>query len=353
MAFKMTTQERKAVYDIWVANKVSKVALARRYGVSARTIGRILEEFEDSQPKTYDEAVSLEIESPVFDANKHRKIMEASENVLAIQKVAVRTGADVANVICTNTQVMVTFIDGDTSSVSRSHKSFGECFDLVRDNKLDKLIEVMEAATAIKEVLLGDGIKVINGTLYYQGEVFDNRIAVRIVEEVKKGEFVGVQKYVKFMLRLLKNPSYKAVGMAYEFIEHSDLEITEDGLVKAYKRLKMDSGIPTDVHSGIVPNWKGWTVKMPRYLVEDNPDQTCSQGLHVASLHYFPHFSIRNSDDVVVLVDPEHIVSVPTDYDASKCRVCQYTLLTGTEHPDGLIKTITIGKNGKLLHESE
>lgn len=353
MAFKMTTQERKAVYDVWVANKVSKVELARRYDVSARTIGRILEEFESSQPNTYEESVSLEVDRPSINFEHHRKIAAAANTTLAVQKVTVRTGADVANVICTNTQVMVTFIDGDTSSVSRSHKSFGECFDLVRDNNLDKLIEVMEAANVIKEVLLGDGIKVINGTLYYQGEVFDNRIAVRIVEEVKKGEFVGVQKYVKFMLRLLKNPSYKAAGMAYEFIERSDLEITEDGLVKAYKRLKMDSGIPTDVHSGIVPNWKGWTVKMPRYLVEDNPDQTCSQGLHVASLHYFPHFSIRNSDDVVVLVDPEHIVSVPTDYDASKCRVCQYTLLTGTDHPDGLIKTITIGKNGKLLHESE
>jgi hypothetical protein len=65
---------------------------------------------------------------------------------------------------------------------------------------------------------------------------------------------------------------------------------------------------------------------MPRELVNDDPTQTCSAGLHVASIEYAKNFA---SDGVLVVceVNPEHVVAIPIDYDQQKMRVCEYKVV--------------------------
>jgi hypothetical protein len=68
---------------------------------------------------------------------------------------------------------------------------------------------------------------------------------------------------------------------------------------------------------------------MPRDEVDDDPDHTCSHGLHVGALEYIPHFGLYQSDRRVVLVAvaAEDFVAVPKDYDGTKARVCKYEVL--------------------------
>jgi hypothetical protein len=61
---------------------------------------------------------------------------------------------------------------------------------------------------------------------------------------------------------------------------------------------------------------------MDRSKVDDDPNNTCSKGLHVASLPYLQHYP--GSVTVLVKVNPANVVSIPTDYNNSKMRVCEY-----------------------------
>lgn len=379
MAFKLTPQERRAVYDLWVKEgKSNKVAIGKKYNISARTVGRIIADCElidSKRPQKIKKIVEgvhcyncqtsiswdalgendglcpqcgLEYELDDVEEEQRDDYYASKQSQLSAQAVHKPVDKKVSNVVCTTGQIMVTFSDGSTSSVSRTNARFLECFDMVRDNKLEELVELIDIATMIKKFTFGSDIEVVGGLLFYNGEAFDNRLAKRIVEECEAGS-LGVNKYIAFLRKLMKNPSYHSVESVYEFIEHTDLEILDDGNIKAYKRLKIENDVPVDIHTGKVENWKGWTIQMPRYMVEDNPNKTCSQGLHVAAQHYFQFFTHNQSTDVEVSVSPEHVVSVPTDYASAKCRVCEYTLLTGVEHPEGKIATVVIGKEGKKL----
>ena len=66
-------------------------------------------------------------------------------------------------------------------------------------------------------------------------------------------------------------------------------------------------------------------VSMPRQAVDDNPNNTCSHGLHVCSYEYLKNFTGERL--VVCKVNPRDVVSIPTDYNHTKMRVCRYEVI--------------------------
>ena len=64
---------------------------------------------------------------------------------------------------------------------------------------------------------------------------------------------------------------------------------------------------------------------MDRNEVDDNPDNTCSSGLHVAAYNYAKSFSSGHL--VEVEINPEDVVAVPNDYDGEKMRVCKFKVV--------------------------
>jgi hypothetical protein len=65
---------------------------------------------------------------------------------------------------------------------------------------------------------------------------------------------------------------------------------------------------------------------MPRNMVNDNPNKTCSVGLHFASLEYIRGFHGGNPI-VLVEIDPADVVSIPVDYNNQKGRCCKYKVI--------------------------
>ena len=59
---------------------------------------------------------------------------------------------------------------------------------------------------------------------------------------------------------------------------------------------------------------------MDRKDVNDDPNQTCSAGLHVCSQAY----GMYGSRLLLVSVNPADVVSVPIEYKNAKMRVCKY-----------------------------
>ena len=130
---------------------------------------------------------------------------------------------------------------------------------------------------------------------------------------------------VKFADLLMKNPDQTVIDQLLDFMGHNDICLYEDGFIKTYKAVTMDY---KDHRTGSFDNSVGNVVRMDRSDCDHNPDNTCSSGLHVASLDYIKKIS-QYSNGVIIecRVDPRHVVSVPTDYDGGKARVCEYTVM--------------------------
>ena len=64
---------------------------------------------------------------------------------------------------------------------------------------------------------------------------------------------------------------------------------------------------------------------MERYNVDDNKDNTCSTGLHFCSKDYLNSFGGERT--VIVKINPRDVVSIPSDYNATKGRACRYEVV--------------------------
>ena len=74
---------------------------------------------------------------------------------------------------------------------------------------------------------------------------------------------------------------------------------------------------------------------MKRERVTFDRNTTCSSGLHLCSFGY-----MKFGEKLLLCeVHPRDIVSIPTDYNKSKLRCCQYTVLSDiTEYYDAFKK---------------
>ena len=253
-------------------------------------------------------------------------------------------------VIMTPGNVCISMPDGTQHTINRDNVIFPDVGLLLIEGDIEGAIELIcagQESKAEKVVDLGPDLKLLDGVLYWHGQKQETTLAERILNDIANDTFD--ERYVKFMQKLMHNPSYASVKMLYDFIQHNDLEILENGDVKAYKKITHTSDGPRDTRTKKVPNYKGQIISMPRNMVEDNPNVSCSQGLHIASLEYAGGFT--GNSLIEVAVNPADVVSVPYDYDQQKCRCCRYEVLTGVEKPAGAPDVLVIGAAGEILEE--
>lgn len=253
-------------------------------------------------------------------------------------------------VVMTPSNVCISMPDGSQHTINRDNPIFPDVGSHLIAGDIDAAIALIKQGIEAKAEVaidLGPNLKLLDGILYWHGQKQESTIAKRIVKDIKEGNFD--ERYVKFMQKLMHNPSYASVKMLYDFMQHNDLEILENGNVKAYKKITKTANGPRDSHTGNVPNYKGQVITMPRNMVEDNPSKTCSQGLHIASLEYAGGFS--GNTLIEVSVHPADVVSVPYDYYQQKCRCCRYEVLTGTDKPSGAPDVLVIGSDGDIIDE--
>lgn len=253
-------------------------------------------------------------------------------------------------VVMTPGNVCISMPDGSQHTINRDNPIFPDVGSHLIGGDIDAAIALIKQGIEAKAEVaidLGPDLKLLDGILYWHGQKQESTIAKRIVKDIEEGNFD--ERYVKFMQKLMHNPSFASVKMLYDFMQHNDLEVLENGNVKAYKKIKKTADGPRDSHTGKVPNYKGQVITMPRNMVEDNPSKTCSQGLHIASLEYAGGFS--GNSLIEVAVHPADVVSVPYDYNQQKCRCCRYEVLTGTEKPSGAPDVLVIGSGGDIIDE--
>lgn len=222
------------------------------------------------------------------------------------------------------------FHNGKLYTVPAAHPNFDAIVQAIRESRFDEAIRKIDLVSEVKKFIetdTSDALKIKNGTVYYDGIPIHNSLTDRILRMMDEG--FDVTPMIRFLHNLMQNPSSTAINELYSFLEKSQLPITEDGHFLAYKRVRSDY---MDCHSRTIRNMVGDRPSMPRNAVDDNRNNTCSYGLHFASLEYLRHF--EGPRLMVLDINPRDVVSIPADYNDSKGRCSGYLVYQEIDMPD-------------------
>lgn len=227
--------------------------------------------------------------------------------------------------LISSTGVITLYHNSNVHTIDRTHKNYEAIKDILTKTKeytsLENLVNVVKVVEKSFQESGTSALKIENGEVLYFGEPLHNAVVTKILEFIdKKLDFAPL---LKFLENLMENPSKASVDNLYRFLEHNQMPITVDGHFIAYKGVTQDY---KDCKTGKLDNSPGKIVEMPRNKVQDDPNITCSYGLHVAALGYV-NGEYGGYHKIVVKVNPRDVVSVPTDYNNQKMRVCRYEVL--------------------------
>lgn len=143
-----------------------------------------------------------------------------------------------------------------------------------------------------------------------------------------------IQAVLAFGEKLVANPLAHARDSLIEWITRNpSLAITRDGDVIGYRGLREDY---TSIHSGYgivngvhytdahLDNSPGNVIEFPREMIDHNPDNFCSVGLHVGTWDFASSFT--RGPIVIVTFSPADVVSPPRDAEQEKIRVSSMTV---------------------------
>lgn len=224
------------------------------------------------------------------------------------------------------------YVDGQMTAVGTDHPNYLRIRQIVADTDatVEDVRDLIDVAASVET--FSDGKITIEGDVFrYEGTELHNALTRRIVALLKEGEDVSI--FIRFMQNLMQNPSFRAVNELYGFLEACTLPLTADGCFLAYKKVRYDYGsLHANPDGTRMDNSLGNVVEMPRNQVDEDPNRTCSAGLHVAAFGYLSHYGGTGTSDVddrvvICKINPADVVSVPRDYNNQKMRVSRYEVI--------------------------
>ena len=313
--------EKRAIYDSF-KDGASKRSLAKKYEVSDKTIKRVIDEIES------------ESETTVVGTNEP----EPQEQTETVEEKTVDSSLEGVHfnfTLCSDSISITHMLNGEMVShnIDENHEKFEWAYGLIMESRgsQESLREVVEeVSTKVKlEALTFGRLKVEPeiGEMTYtfdDGYVhqFHGRLLERVVDSVVSGNESKLNSLVNFSKLLMENPSNRSVNELYNFLDHNCIQIDEEGMVIAFKKVRENF---TDVHSGKFDNSIGSKPRVNRNQVDEDSQVTCSYGLHVCASSYLSSFG--GTKTVKVKVHPKDFVAIPRDYKNAKARVCGYEVI--------------------------
>ncbi len=201
---------------------------------------------------------------------------------------------------------------------------------------LDLFDLALTAGTKFEQ--LTERISVAYGRVFFDGEEQDNALTQQISRFIEE-DVDDWQPLVNFYDNVQQNPNEHSREHLYRWLTQQDAEggftITPDGMIVGYKSVNstVNEGVFESINKGTaivngeviegkIPNEIGSVVEMPRNEVAFDPAVGCHTGLHVGTYNYAATFS--GDSMLEVHVNPRDVVSVPTESNSQKMRVCRY-----------------------------
>ena len=219
---------------------------------------------------------------------------------------------------------LTVYLDHKPYTINKQAHNYKMVLDAIRNDSLDALRAALDIRAAVIASLTAstdsNDVKITGSQIFYKDREVTGLITSRIFETIRLG--LSALPMVKFIENLMQNPSKRAVDELFVFLDACKLPITDDGHFLAYKRVRDNY---MDVHSGKFDNSVGKALSMPRNLVDEDKNNTCSYGLHFCSYSYLDSFDGERI--MVVKINPKDVVAIPADYNNSKGRTCAYTVV--------------------------
>ena len=234
---------------------------------------------------------------------------------------------------------VVVVIKNKPHTISKTHITYQKVVDAIKAGDWQTVEDTIDPKKVV--INFGQGNVAIQGEkLFWKGTEMHGAIVNRMVQMLQDG--FSVEPLVLFMENLMANPSFRAVNELYGFLERNNLPITPDGHFLAYKKVRSDY---KDVYSGTFDNSVGRVVSLERNQVNDDKNQTCSAGLHFCSEGYLANFGGQRV--MILKINPRDVVSIPTDYNNTKGRCCQYEVIgeVGVNPDDAVEFTAPVQEN--------
>ena len=236
--------------------------------------------------------------------------------------------------------------NGETHTVRDDNINYNKLREAIRTKDWDSIPSLLTPAKSIETFGSGN-IEVKNGEIYYKGNVLHNSVTERVLQMIKDG--FDSNPLILFLDKLMNNPSKSAVTELYDWLERTSLPITEDGDFLAYKKVRDDYYSFFD--NGKTSNKVGETLpELPRNMVDDNRNNTCSTGYHFCSLSYLSNYWGGRGRVVILKINPANVVSIPTDYNFAKGRATTYTVIGehNSEYTEAFSSSV-VGTHGETV----
>ena len=214
--------------------------------------------------------------------------------------------------------------NGKSLTMDKTNPAFGEAKKALLNEEWDRVENLFDTSKAVEDFAQGN-IRVTEGEVFYKDRPVHNHVVGRILDFMSNGE--PYKPLLRFLEKLMINPSRRAVNELYAFLEHKNMPLTPDGNFIAYKGVRDDY---TDWHSGKFSNNIGDVNEMPRNSVCDDANQGCSSGFHAGSYEYAKNYG-NGGHLMIVEIDPSDVVSVPLDCDCQKLRTTKYKVIAHSE----------------------
>ncbi|AGH32097.1 RIIB lysis inhibitor [Vibrio phage 11895-B1] len=258
----------------------TKKELAKQYGISTRTLGRILSEKKDT---SFDYCITRG-EISIIKDGVSRTIDSSYPNFKKFKKSLVK----------------------------------GNFSDVI----LSDVFDAMELKTIIEDFSEGNlTVSYENECVYYGAFEIRNSLVDHILRKLENGE--DVTGFVRFMDKLMANPKQDIVEELYGFMKDNNISIDDEGFIIAYRGVRSNY---YDRYSNTILNKVGCHPVMPRHMVEHNPTKACGAGLHAGSYDYAKSWA-GSGRLMKVKIHPADVCSVPWDCDSQKMRTCGYLVV--------------------------
>lgn len=246
------------------------------------------------------------------------------------------SNGDVSNIVVVH--------DDKMYSATNTHASWEKIVTgaVAGDVSVIKLFDLGETAAEYFE-RLSDRVTVANGQVYFDNEAVGGELAEQIVRFIEN-EVDDWLPLVNFYENVMTNLDAHTREQLYRWLAKQQITITPEGDFLAYKGVRtiVEDGetkyvsvnhgkaiVDDKVYDGAIPNYIGAVVEMPRSEVMHDPRTGCASGLHAGTYAYASDWA--QGATLRVKINPRDVVSVPTDCDSAKLRVCRYIVVDVTE----------------------
>ena len=241
------------------------------------------------------------------------------------------------NYYISTSKVTIIQTDGDDIrpvTFDSSNPDFQKVKDALLRGDFDTVQEVLDNPTPTHEFnFKGSTVTIENDEILYNGQPLNHGFVTRL-KELRAEGLADPTPWLKFLERVMQNPSQRIRDHLHTFVEDKHMALTQEGKVIAYKGVREDL---MDIYSGTIRNDVGATIEVARSTVDDNPENTCSNGLHIGDYDYARSWG-SNGRLLLVEFDPADAVSIPID--GQKLRTCRYKVLKVIDHHRPLNKPL-------------